>query len=86
MFSHHDEAEDISFDSFGDFGEFQESRTGEMTPTGSWTFASRASFDSDGDGGSDGGEGHWEGVGGSEPGTPLKDRLRHISLDEEKRT
>ena len=33
--------EDSSFDStFGDFGEFQSARDGELTPTtGSWTFA-----------------------------------------------
>lgn len=34
--------EDSSFDSsFGDFGDFQSSQDGELTPTtGSWTFAS----------------------------------------------
>jgi serine/threonine-protein phosphatase 6 regulatory subunit 3 len=33
--------EDSTFDTFGDFGEFQTARDGELTPTaGSWTFTS----------------------------------------------
>jgi len=36
--------EDSTFDSFGDFGDFQSARDGEFTPTtGSWTFASDSS-------------------------------------------
>jgi hypothetical protein len=92
-----DENEDISFDSFGDFGEFQAAGVGhgdgemgdfhaaspsdgEMTPTGSWTFASRGSF-TDSDGSSEDGGGTGSGMG-----MPLKERLEHISLDEERRT
>ncbi|KAF8884827.1 SIT4 phosphatase-associated protein-domain-containing protein [Infundibulicybe gibba] len=38
-----DETEDASFESFGDFGEFQSPHDGELTPTaGSWTFTSEA--------------------------------------------
>lgn len=40
--------EDSSFESFGDFGDFQTAEEGELTPTaGSWTFASDSSSISD---------------------------------------
>ncbi len=39
-----DEMAESSFESFGDFGEFQGAADGELTPTaGSWTFASDGS-------------------------------------------
>jgi len=46
--------EDSSFESFGDFGDFQTAEDGELTPTsGSWTFANEGggSVDSSGSGG-----------------------------------
>ena len=48
--------EDSSFDSFGDFGDFQAAEDGELTPTsGSWTFANEGggSVDSTGSSGSE---------------------------------
>ncbi|CAK5277201.1 unnamed protein product [Mycena citricolor] len=47
-FSFADEMDDTAFDSFGDFGEFHGSSSiqdGELTPTGSWTFASGSGSD-----------------------------------------
>lgn len=44
-----EDADDTSFDNFGDFGEFQ-TGDGEMTPTGgSWSFASDTSISSGSD-------------------------------------
>ena len=52
-----DDIQEVSFDSFGDFGDFQSAGDGETTPTaGSWTFASGSSHSSpsdDGDGSGD---------------------------------
>lgn len=40
--------EDATFDSFGEFGDFQSAHDGELTPTtGSWTFTSDSSASDD---------------------------------------
>src|SRR5712675_1271973 len=50
-------SDEVSFDSFGDFGDFQSAGDGETTPTaGSWTFTSGSGHSSPsdtGDGSSD---------------------------------
>lgn len=44
-----EDADDTSFDQFGDFGDFQ-AADGDLTPTGgSWTFASDTSVSSESD-------------------------------------
>jgi len=40
-----DEMDDGSFDTFGDFGDFQAAQDGELTPTGSWSFTSGSTSD-----------------------------------------
>ena len=51
-----DEMDDGSFDTFGDFGDFQTAQDGELTPTtGSWSFTSGGSTASDDAGSEDSG-------------------------------
>ena len=43
-----DEMDDGSFDTFGDFGDFQTAQDGELTPTtGSWSFTSGSTASDD---------------------------------------
>lgn len=52
-----DDIQEVSFDSFGDFGDFQSAGEGETTPTaGSWTFASGSSHSSPSDEGDGSGD------------------------------